>query len=238
MRITFLVNYDLASLLALNYLLPALRQHETTVFYTSQTINTTEPSLAELATFDANRLTTPEPLIGFQAFNAQCLNHINTADYHRFVAAEPELAISIRHMSIFKSIVINTPPRGIINLHSGHLPVYQGVMATFWALLNKEEEIGTTLHYIEDNTIDTGSIISQSATAVNYQQSYLWNVLNIYKSGCENIINSVKALDLKKPLIATPQSGQANYYSFPSSAEIARCGLPLFNNGDSARLFI
>ncbi len=238
MRITFLVNYDLASLLALNYLVPALQQHDLTVFYTRKSVNTTVTSLAELAKFDAKRLSTPEPLVGFEAFNAQRLNDVNTADYPRFIAAQPELTISIRHMSILKSAVINTPTMGTINLHSGHLPAYQGVMATFWALLNKEQKIGTTLHFIEDSTIDTGSIISQSVTTANYQRSYLWNVLNIYRGGCENILKSVKTLEIKKPLISKPQSGQANYHSFPNTADIAKCGRPLFNNSDSAELFI
>lgn len=90
---------------------------------------------------------------------------------------------------------------GVINLHSGLLPAYQGVMATFWALLNKEQRIGTTLHFIEDSTIDTGAIISQSLVDANYGESYLWNVLHIYKAGCANVLSATEVIQAGNALI-------------------------------------
>jgi methionyl-tRNA formyltransferase len=45
-------------------------------------------------------------------------------------------------------------------------------MASFWALLNNESEIGTTLHFIEDSSIDTGSIVASTRLAVQRERSY------------------------------------------------------------------
>ena len=46
---------------------------------------------------------------------------------------------------ILKAAAIQIPRHGVLNLHSGLLPAYKGLMATFWATLNGEEEIGCTL---------------------------------------------------------------------------------------------
>lgn len=237
MRITLLVNHDLPSLLALNYLSPSFKEHNTSVFFTNGAATAGCEKLAKLAMFDSAQTAASFPLTSFKELLAEPLNQINSKDYQRFANTKPDLVVSIRHMSILKQRVIETPKLGVINLHSGLLPAYQGVMATFWALLNKDKVIGTTVHAIEDNNIDTGSIIFQSLTKANYERSYFWNVLNLYKAGCKSIVRAVEQLDSGKPLMSEAQSGQANYYSYPNSSDINRCPVPLFNDNDNAAHF-
>jgi methionyl-tRNA formyltransferase len=245
-RITFLVNHDLPALLALNYLIPILKRHDISVFFSRKNNANRKlenPKLAELAEFESRQLFGVKSLISFEEFGAQMLNNINTGDYQQFADTKPDLVVSIRHMTILKDRVINTAKLGVINLHSGPLPAYQGVMATFWGLINKEPHIGTTLHFIEDSEIDTGSIIFASSTEANYQRSYLWNVLNIYRAGCLNILQAIKQLSLGQPLNSSSQTGQAsysqaNYYSFPSSGDINNSDIRLFSEQDNVAEFL
>ena len=72
----------------------------------------------------------------------------------------PELMISIRYGKILRSKALSIPDHGVLNLHSGKLPDYRGVMATFRAMLAQEQELFSTLHWIDDDTIDTGRVIS------------------------------------------------------------------------------
>ncbi len=218
--------------------MPALESHQITIFYTLKDSTQHIQPLTDLAKFDSNSLLNASRLTSFKTLKASQLNHINTSDYDRFASSQPDLAISIRHMSILKSTAINTPALGVINLHSGLLPAYQGVMATFWAMSKKEQVIGTTLHYIEDSQIDMGAIISHSRIQADYQQSYLWNVLRLYSSGCQTILDAIQTLDAGNPLLSEPQSGASDYYSFPSSDEIADCDFPLFNKNDNANQFM
>lgn len=245
MKITFLINHDLPSLLALNYLIPALAQDEFSVFYTNRPVsriasNTSE--LFELNEFDQNKLaqfsSLKQPLYSFAHFKAKLLNDINVADFARYIESQPDLVISIRHMSILGQAVIDYPRHGIINLHSGLLPEYKGVMATFWALLNKESQVGTTLHYIEDSTIDTGSIISRSISNVDYRQSYFWNVLNLYRAGSVNILDAVRTLKTGCSLISKNQASNGRYYTYPTANDIKKIDVPLFNLSDSPLEFI
>jgi methionyl-tRNA formyltransferase len=80
----------------------------------------------------------------------------------------PDLIVSIRFGLILESKIIAIPKFGVINLHSGELPKYRGVMATFRAMQQNDTEYGTTVHYINDSGIDNGEIISISKQPLDY----------------------------------------------------------------------
>lgn len=237
MRITVLINYDAPALLALAYLQTVLSDHEVRVFYTQHNAKPTlPPMLADLGKFDAQL--TQQAAAVVSALKPEKLNDINGADFQRYQQSKPDLVISIRHMRILHEAAINVPQLGVINLHSGPLPAYQGVMASFWALSNQEEFLGTTLHYIENSAIDQGAIIARSQTPARYDQSYLWNVFNIYAAGCANIVSAVTQLSQGEPLAAQAQETGGAYYSFPDQAALTAFQLPLFNTSDALTDFL
>ena len=247
MNITILTNRDLASHSALTYLVAGLADHRLAIFL-SEKVGGDQP--------------TAQPLMDLAAFEKQCLdkrggfdqlalaagcrlqgftdigNQINRAEgIARIQASEPELIISLRFGLIIQDAVIAIPRHGVINLHSGLLPDYRGVMATFRAMLNGDAEIASTLHFIQDSGIDTGDIISIRAIPVAAHRSYLFNLLNLYTGGCDQILQAVAALNAGQPLNAEPQQGSAGYFSFPAEAELeaffAR-GQGLFEPADGA----
>jgi methionyl-tRNA formyltransferase len=105
---------------------------------------------------------------------------------------EPDLIVSIRFGQILEEPVIAVPRIGVINLHSGLLPAYKGVMASFWSLLNGERQLGTTLHWITDSKIDSGAIISTQQQQVDTSKTYLQQVLSLYEPGARQITEAVK----------------------------------------------
>lgn len=228
MKITLLVNWDSAAVLALTLLAPSLAAFDVSVLYTrkKKPVAGTPRPLNALAAFEEKQLHQQAAI--FDQFDARCINDINGKDFHLFLGTQPDLVISIRHMSILKEKVITVPKLGVINLHSGLLPAYQGVMATFWAMQHKEATIGTTLHFIEDSSIDTGPIISQSLTTADYTQSYHWNMLSIYQGGCQSIIDAITVLTNNNTLEAQAQRGRSHYFSFPTEADLGEFKYPLF----------
>lgn len=50
--------------------------------------------------------------------------------------------------------------RRLFNIHFSALPRYRGVFTSIWPILNGEESVGVTLHYM-DPGIDTGPIVTQ-----------------------------------------------------------------------------
>ena len=153
---------------------------------------------------------------------------INSAESLECIrAVEIDLILSIRFPQIFKADLLALPRFGVLNLHSGILPSYRGVMATFWSMLNQERYIGTSLHQITDATIDRGELIAINSREVDYDESYLSNLLSLYPQGTELMARAVRQLsdnhDISSiklqntgPIEATSDLNEA-YYSFPKA---------------------
>ena len=131
----------------------------------------------------------------------------------------PDLIVSIRFGGILKETVISIPRKGVINLHSGILPKYKGVMATFWAMKNNDPQVGTTLHTIDDGSIDTGQVVKISKMNVEIKKSYLWHVLELYKQGSLDILEAIETLNSGDVLDSTPQNESNTYFTFPTENE-------------------
>jgi methionyl-tRNA formyltransferase len=72
--------------------------------------------------------------------------------------------------NIIKETVFGIPKRGSINLHQGLAPYYRGGPPLFWELLNGEDEIGITVHYVASK-VDSGDIILQETVPLGYDFS-------------------------------------------------------------------
>jgi methionyl-tRNA formyltransferase len=243
MKITLLANRDLASNLALNQLLPRLSQHhQLQVFLSSRVGSGTDlPEPLRLLKFFEQTLFNDilfpaldrcrsgngpysfAQLAQFAASPITVLNQINSeGGLATLAASSPDLIICIRYGGILKDRAIAIPRHGVINLHSGLLPDYRGVMATFRALLHGETEIGTTLHYISDGTIDTGDIIGNTHMPVTVGRSYLWHVLQLYPPACEFLLHTVDEISGGQMPACQSQPSGGSYYSFPDQAELDR----------------
>ena len=245
MRILVCLNADIVSNLAVNLLLPTLASHEVAIGLTTRiggagsVRDTSEPAarrelrIAEqrfgndvlFPLVDAadrpgrGRCLTFAEFERVHGISVRELQNPNTGDGLAFVQAfEPDVIVSIRYGAILKAPVIGVPRLGVLNLHGGLLPAYRGVIATFRALMAGESEIGCTLHYIVDGTIDTGPIVAQSRTAVDASRSLFWHVLELYPAGVRLIDDALGRLDRGETLDTRSQSGGA-YFSDPGVEE-------------------
>ena len=252
MNIVLLLNNDIASNLALNLLMPELSNHSVSVFLSSKVggQGSRPKALQELADFEQNVVYSLLNKWAFASENQSAiattfksyddiaqhygievtlLNEINTpSGINKLSELVPDLIISVRYGVILKQQVIGIAKYGVLNLHSGILPAYRGVMATFWAMLNGERKIGTTLHFIDDSTIDTGRVIATSTLAVQADKSYLWHVLSLYFGGCQLILQAIENIVGDGKLEAIIQSDAGHYYTFPTQTELdlfqEKCG--------------
>jgi methionyl-tRNA formyltransferase len=245
LKITVLANQDLASNFALNHLIPSLaKRHSLQIFLSSRVGSAApfSPELAQLRFFEQtlfNQLLFPalEKTTagnGLQTFRQlaenndaplSILNGINAAPgLTELAASEPELILSIRYGGILREQAIAIASNGVLNLHSGLLPRYRGVMATFYAMLNGESEIGTTLHYIRDAGIDTGEIIDCTRAPLQLEHSYLWNVLQLYPAGVALMLEAVRKISAGSVISCQFQGNDGHYYSFPDTQLLERFG--------------
>lgn len=240
MKILFLANKDLASNFALNKILPEISaNHDAHLWISARVGKEDNPpkQLTQLKFFEQdlfNQLLCPliqntkhkksyKTFENFSPFLSSQIREVNQINSPQMIddlkALAPDLIVSIRYGGILKEHVINVPHRGVINLHSGILPKYKGVMATFWALKNKDSEIGTTLHTIDDGSIDTGKIIKVSRLKVMEGRSYLYHVIELYKQGALDILSAIETLSAGLTLRSHPQDESQSYFTFPNASE-------------------
>ena len=253
MKILVLANQDLASNVALNLLLPKLSQQHQLLVWLSPKVGDNKKSLPQLQQLgfleqdNFNQIITPtlnqrqpakyktfRQLEYFLCASPELVANINAPErLEQLNALKPDLMISIRFGQILKQAVIESTRLPVLNLHSGLLPQYRGVMATFWAMLNDEKEIGTCLHTIDDEGIDSGSIIAHTYQPMDRSKSYLEQVLALYPEGVSNIIDAVDKLATGKPIPRIQAEPNDTYYSFPHVSDFQQFdqkGLKLVDN--------
>lgn len=95
----------------------------------------------------------------------------NQETVERLSDLESDLLFSISYDQILRRQVRETAPHGAMNAHAGKLPYYRGRSVLNWVLINGEQEIGLTVHQMDDG-IDTGDIIQQTTLPVPWEDTY------------------------------------------------------------------
>lgn len=148
----------------------------------------------------------------------------------------PDLVVSIRYGHILKAPAIAAPRLGVMNLHSGMLPAYRGMLSTLHAIAQGEQDVGCTLHWIVDAGIDTGPIIALARRPVERDQSLFWHILSLYPLGVPLIVETIRRLTSGEELPRTEQDlARGRYYSAPAKTHfeaLERNGVALFQTED------
>lgn len=261
MRLAFLVNRDIESNVALNLMLPEIHQNVAGVFLSQRVGGKKVPPrmLGQLGFIEQdlfNEVVFPlvehSPqmngrFVGFGELQrrfgvpVQTLTSLKDPEQlQQLRDTGADLFVSIRFGLILGAEALAIPPRGVLNLHSGLLPQYRGVLATLQALLHGDKEIGCTLHWIDSPGIDVGAIIETARTPVDKEHSLLWHVLSLYRPGTRLILDAIRRLEGGETVIGTPQDPSAGaYYSFPTEEDLLRftaLGWRLFDREDVREL--
>ena len=131
---------------------------------------------------------------------------------------QADILISVAGNEIFKEPLINLTPNGCLNLHTGKLPLYRGLMPTFWALLNKEKDIGISVFFVDEG-IDSGPILVQrSIPIIKRIQSEVIRETKIV--GMECIIEALNLIKNGNYKLIPNDVGKATYYSFPTKNDV------------------
>ncbi len=226
MKILLFLNSDIHSAKALEILAPELKKHEAKIIL-SQNVGKSSDLPSEIIEMKRLEKVGAEELlqnlaqnlsskiIGFDDVNAPS----SVDELAKFL---PDLAISIRFGQIFKSEIIGLPRFGVLNLHSGILPNYRGVMASFWAILNGEKKLGTTLHYVRDSGIDTGDIVGFFEKEIDWNCSLISNINQLYYGGCELVLDALQKVSMCEKIQTIDQKtlGVGSYFSYPKKSDV------------------
>jgi methionyl-tRNA formyltransferase len=145
---------------------------------------------------------------------------VNEPEYvERIRSLAPDVIVSVAAPEIFKADLLKIPRLGCINIHSGRLPTYRGMLPTFWQMLRGERAVTITVHFMADK-LDAGDVLATQTFDIRASDS-LDRVIKGTKCEGARLIMRV-LLDLQagraqpKPL----EMRQAEYFSFPKSDDV------------------
>jgi methionyl-tRNA formyltransferase len=98
------------------------------------------------------------------------LDTINDAGYLRTLRERRvDVLLSVAAPEIFRGDTLRAAPE-VLNIHSGRLPDYRGMMPTFWALLDGQPEVVVTVHEMVER-LDAGRVIAEFPVPIDDRDS-------------------------------------------------------------------
>ena len=248
MRLLLLINRDFPSYCALERLLPLIQGQTVRVLQSAQVgaPRAVPRALKDLASHEQSLLQAQLSLPAsadwsvIQSALAQQLGvpittvtDVNQGSgFELMKAFQPDLMVSIRFGSILRPTAIKVPRFGVLNLHSGLLPEYRGVMATFWSMLHQRSRYGYSIHDIIDEGIDTGPVIDYEILPLDLNRDYLGQLLALYEHAVPRLARIIEQREAAGALRRLPNGATTGgYYSTPTTSDCAQfsgLGLRLF----------
>lgn len=120
---------------------------------------------------------------------------------------------------LIKEPVFEIDTMQCINIHPSLLPSYKGADPVFFAMRDEAEEIGVTLHKMNQG-FDSGEILLQTSIKTDLQKSLFFNNCELYKEGITLALRWIKNESIcLQPKLMNTESNES-YYSWPSRTDV------------------
>jgi methionyl-tRNA formyltransferase len=261
-QILFFIGEDITAHLIMNKVITdiMLRDvYEPVLFFPKNTKlkNADLPQLREFSFFDKTLLNhvvypfieqqsspcaknfSPSQLAERYNLHVEMVDDVNDPSFVARLGAKDDIAcaISIRCTQLFKQPITEAIKRTapFVNLHSGLLPDYRGVMPTLRRMFDiargvaDDADYGCTLHKVDHydsnalhKGIDTGKIIEVKSIKLNPAHSGYQANVGLVEAGADALISTILQIQNEYTLRGYPQNQeQSAYYTFPTQQELA-----------------
>lgn len=130
----------------------------------------------------------------------------------------PDLIVSVAAPEIFCRELLAVPRLGCINIHSGRLPEYRGMMPTFWQMLRREPNVTITVHTMVPK-VDAGEVLATRAFPLRRHDNLDRVIAATKREGARLLIEVLAALRKGRLQPLPLDLRRAGYYSFPKFAD-------------------
>lgn len=148
-------------------------------------------------------------------------NNINLKKHNRINSSEeiittianitPDLLVVSSYRNIIPDSILKLAKFGAINLHMAPLPKYRGAHPENWALINGEDWMGYTVHYL-DSGIDTGDIIAQDRVRILPEDDILSLTFKISEVAPKMLVKTINDIGFGNIVRISQDESQATYY--------------------------
>jgi methionyl-tRNA formyltransferase len=147
-------------------------------------------------------------------------NSVNAPAYLEQVRRlAPDVIVSVAAPEIFRKELLRIPRLRCINIHSGRLPLYRGMMPTFWQMLKGEPAITVTVHEMAEK-LDAGGVLGTASVPIAPRDS-LDRVITITKQeGARLLIRVLQKIRSNQAAAMPLDMKDAAYFSFPKREHV------------------
>lgn len=147
------------------------------------------------------------------------IDSINSKKFIDYIKnSQIDLIISVACSQVFKKELLDIPKKTYINYHTSLLPKYRGRQPLFWALLNKEKQVGISIHEI-DEKLDNGPIIVQRKVIIDNKDTLHSLYLKTIKIGPKLLLDAINKIGNDFSDRIKNDSKKATYYNFPAKED-------------------
>jgi len=145
---------------------------------------------------------------------------VNDPDYiARLKELEPDVVASVAAPEIFKKGILGVPKLGCINIHSGRLPIYRGMMPNFWQLLHGEKDAVVTVHEMVEK-LDAGGILGTLQWPLKTNDSLDRVITGTKQDGARLMMDVILQMKAGESTATPLDMSDKKYFSFPKSKDV------------------
>ena len=145
---------------------------------------------------------------------------VNDADYiQRLKDLEVDVIASVAGPEIFKKGILEVPKVRCINIHSGRLPIYRGMMPNFWQLLHGEEHAVITVHEMVEK-LDAGDILGTIEWPLKENDSLDRVITGTKQDGARLMMNVILKMKAGEMELTPLDMSNKQYFRFPQSKDV------------------
>jgi methionyl-tRNA formyltransferase len=136
----------------------------------------------------------------------------------RLRAAWPDVIVSVAAPEIFKPEILGSAGLGCINVHSGRLPVYRGMMPTFWQMHAGERYATVTVHEMVPK-LDAGAVLATAEYPIRRRDRLDRVMTETKREAARLVIDVLRQLASGTTTPELLDMTTASYFSFPKRSD-------------------
>jgi methionyl-tRNA formyltransferase len=145
---------------------------------------------------------------------------VNDPEFIRQLRAKkPDVVVSVAAPEIFRPELLDVPRLGCINVHSGRLPHYRGMMPTFWQMLCGEQAVTITVHRMA-RKLDAGDVLATQSFPLRRSDSLDRVIKGTKREGARLLIRVLRDLQNGQVRSMPLDMADARYFSFPKPSDV------------------
>jgi methionyl-tRNA formyltransferase len=145
---------------------------------------------------------------------------VNSPEYlERLRHLAPEIIVSVAAPEIFRKEILRLPRLGCINIHSGRLPIYRGMMPTFWQMLHGESAITVTVHEMAE-ALDAGKILGTATVPIQPRDTLDRVITTTKEAGARLLIDVLGKIRRGQESRIPVDMSDKKYFSFPQREHV------------------